>query len=64
MPPPEVLTPTDLDNIKESLQQLDDADSLIEQAQRAGIEVAGFKDSSRNARDKLLRLKQAFFPGE
>ena len=64
MPNGKVLTDNDLASMKEGLAQLDDADSLIEQARRAGIDVDEFSRNSKSARDQLLRLKQAFFPGE
>ncbi len=60
----EVFTDADLDQIKEGLARLDDADELIAQAQRAGIDTEEFSKSSRNGRDQLLKLKQAFFPGK
>lgn len=61
MPPTHVLTDTDLENIKGGLKQLDDADLLIEQAQRAGIVVDDLRTRSREGRERLLRIKQAFF---
>lgn len=64
MPNQKVLTDTDLESIKGGIERLDDADALIEQAQRAGIVVDDLRVRSREGRDRLMRLKQAFFPGE
>lgn len=58
------LTDADLIELKRNLAELDKADKLIEQADRAGIDVAGQKEGARQARDKLMKMKQAFFPGK
>lgn len=54
----------DLQNINEAIKRLDDAQSLIEQATRAGINVEVFKKRQLEARDRLTKVKQAFFPGK
>lgn len=54
----------DLVELKQKLVELDKADKLIEQASRAGIDVASQKDRTRELRDKLMKMKQAFFPGQ
>ena len=60
----EPLTAQDLDNIKKALQQLDAANSLIEKASRAGINVDAYRTRQADARDRLMKIKQAFFPTE
>lgn len=57
------LTESDLDDINRSLQRLDDASVIMDRARQAGIDVTAFEQRQRDARDKLLKLKQAFFPG-
>ena len=64
MPPQRPLTDQDLDDINTALTDLEEAQALIEQAQRAGIEVEEFRGRGREARDKLLRIKQTFFAGQ
>ncbi len=58
------LTSTDLVELKKNLTELDKAEKMIEQAQRAGIDVGTQKERATEMRDKLMRLKQAFFPGQ
>ena len=31
--------------------------------QQAGIDVEGFRQAARESKDKLLAIKQSFFPG-
>ncbi len=57
------LTETDLDDINRALTRLEDANALIEKATMAGIDVQPFQQRSREARDRLMKIKQAFFPG-
>lgn len=58
------LGPEDLAELKVKLTELDQADKLIEQAVRAGIDVSGQQVKTRELRDKLVKMKQAFFPGQ
>lgn len=58
------LTDADLVELKKNLEELDKADKLIDQALRAGIDVGTQKDRAKEARDKLMRMKQAFWPGK
>lgn len=58
------LTETDRDDIDRALARLDDADSLIQKAQQAGIDVEPFRARARENKDRLLKIKQAFFPGQ
>lgn len=58
------LGPDDLVELKQKIVELDQADKLIEQAVRAGIDVSGQQEQTRELRDKLMKMKQAFFPGQ
>jgi len=60
----EPLTQADLERINSSLKSLDDADSIIERAKRAGIPLDEQEKESRDSRAQLLRIKQTFFPGQ
>ncbi len=57
------LTDADLVELNAKLIQLDEADLQIDKATRAGIDVSSQKERAREMRDKLLKMKQAFFPG-
>ena len=58
------LTDQDLEDLNKALDDSRDADSLIEQAQRAGLDVEAFRVRNREARERLGRIKQTFFPGK
>lgn len=58
------LTPADLDDINRALTRLDDADDLIQKASQAGIDVEPFRARARENKDRLLKIKQSFFPGQ
>ncbi len=58
------LTETDLTDINRALARLDDAEGLITKAQQAGIDVAPFRERASANRDRLLKIKQSFFPGQ
>lgn len=64
MPPQNPLTEQDLEEINRALETATDAQSLIDQAARAGLDVEEFRARARDARDRLLRIKQTFFPGQ
>ena len=64
MPVPNPLTDQDLQDLDRALQDSRDADELIEMAQRAGLDVKVFRDRNREARERLGRIKQTFFPGK
>lgn len=53
----------DLTEINESIKALDEADKLIDQAVRAGIDISDKREESRQSRERLMKIKQAFFPG-
>jgi hypothetical protein len=59
----QVLSETDLTRINQALAQLDRADQVIDMANRAGIPVDQFQKDAKDRRDKLLRIKNTFFPG-
>ena len=62
--PQEILTDSDLVQIKQSLKELDDADQLIRQAKAAGIPMDEQERLVKDTRDRLTRIKGAFFPGK
>lgn len=64
MPPPNPLTPQDLVDLDKALVDADDAGQLIEQAQQAGIDVDAFRTRLRDGRERLVRIKRTFFPGQ
>jgi hypothetical protein len=57
------LTESDLNKINDSLRRLDEADEMIRRAKTAGLDMASQEQQSRENRDRLQKLKQAFFPG-
>jgi hypothetical protein len=61
--PKEVLTEQDLDQINGALAEIDEAEGIIAQAKHAGIDLTPQEVQARETKDKLLRIKQAFFPG-
>lgn len=64
MPNPQgPLTDADLQEITRRLSELDEADRLIEQSIRGGIDMVEQQKRSRELRDQLQRIKQSFFPG-
>lgn len=58
------LSQDDLTELKAKLADLDTADKLIDQAKRAGIDMTTQLDRARELRDRLVKLKQAFWPGQ
>lgn len=64
MPPPNPLTEQDLERINTGLAQAREAQELIDMASRAGIDVEEFRVRARDSQEKLLRMKQVFFPGQ
>ena len=58
------LTETDLADINRALERLQDAETLIQRAAQARIDVTAFQSRAREAKDRLLAIKQAFFPGQ
>ena len=53
-----------LDQLKDRLKELDQADILLDKSVRAGIDVSSQKAKSAELRQQLLRFRQAFFPGQ
>ena len=64
MPPQNPLTDQDLLDLDKALDDSRDADSLIEMAQQAGLDVEAFRTRNREARERLVRIKRTFFPGK
>jgi hypothetical protein len=58
------LTPADKEQIDEAMKRLDAADSLVERARLAGIDVEPFRQRAREARERLTKIRQAFFAGQ
>lgn len=58
------LTDIDFVELKAKLADLDKVDLMIDKAIRAGIDVSVQKERARETRDKLMKMKQAFFPGQ
>lgn len=56
-------TEDDLVELNKRLGDLADAERLIEQSQRAGIDMAEQTKRARELKEQLMRLKQSFFPG-
>lgn len=59
----EPLTETDLQDIDRALTRLGDAEALMVKAQQAGIDIEAFRQRARESKDRLLAIKQSFFPG-
>lgn len=59
----EPLTEQDFTDLKDRLKALDEADQLIDKAIRGGVDMTEQRQRSKELRDQLLRLRQAFFPG-
>lgn len=57
------LTDSDLDRINQSLAELTRAEQLIDTAARAGIDVTAQRERAKETKARLLKMKQAFFPG-
>ena len=57
------LTEEDLVQINAALTEIDDAEGIIAQAKAAGIDLGRQEVQARETKEKLLRIKQAFFPG-
>ncbi len=59
----EVLGERDLEQINNALVEIEDAEGVIAQAKQAGIPLDRQETEARETKEKLLRIKQAFFPG-
>ncbi len=57
------LTEHDLEQINAALVEIESAEGIIAQAKVAGIELGRQEVQARETKEKLLRIKQAFFPG-
>ncbi len=57
------LTEQDLEQINAALTEIESAEGIIAQAKAAGIPLERQEVQARETKDKLLRIKQAFFPG-
>lgn len=61
--PVEVLTENDLNQINSALAEIASAEGIIAQAKAAGIPLERQEEQARETKEKLLRIKSAFFPG-
>ena len=57
------LSERDLEQINAALVEIESAEGLIAQAKQAGIDLGRQEELARETKEKLLRIKQAFFPG-
>jgi len=57
------LTEDDLSQINAALVEIESAEGIIAQAKQAGIDLTPQEAQARETKEKLLRIKQAFFPG-
>lgn len=57
------LTESDLEQINAALVEIESAEGIIAQAKAAGITLERQEVQARETKEKLLRIKQAFFPG-
>lgn len=57
------LTENDLQQINAALTEIESAEGIIAQAKAAGIPLERQEVQARETKEKLLRIKQAFFPG-
>lgn len=61
--PPGPLTDADFEDLKAQLKNLDEAERVLDQATRGGIDVSEQRARSRELRERVTKLKNAFFPG-
>ena len=57
------LSDRDLEQINNALVEIESAEQVIAQAKQAGIDLSRQETEARETKEKLLRIKQAFFPG-
>lgn len=61
--PESPLTEQHLQSLNEAQASLTRLDEMIRRAKQAGLDVTAFESQARETRERILRLKQAFFPG-
>lgn len=59
-----IATSENLQKIQRGIEAAEEAEEIIQLAKQAGLEVDAQEKRNRDARAKLLRLKQTFFPGQ
>lgn len=57
------LTETHFNNIVEGIRRADEAIAAAEKAALAGIDLSSVRQQAIEARDRLLKVKQVYFPG-
>lgn len=60
----QILTDADREQLKRSLDDLNEVEEMIRQAERAGLDVSAQKERAQQARSQIIRIRQAFFPGQ
>lgn len=63
-PPVSPLGDKELADIKQSLKQLDEAQEQVNLAKRAEFDVSAEEQKIREARTKLQKIRQVYFPNE
>lgn len=58
------LTHMHLGQIQDALRVIDQAEKQIELARRAGIDVSKQDSECKESKEKLLRIKNVYFPGQ
>lgn len=53
-----------LQSVNSQIEALDRADDSIRRAEIAGMDMSAQKKAARETRQRLLKLKQAYFPGQ
>lgn len=63
-PPVSPLNDRDLEAIKSSLKQLEEAQAQVDLARRADFDVSAEEEKIKQARAKLQKIRQVYFPNE
>ena len=50
--------------LRENLAYIEEAMQHVATAKRAGVDVSKYEDQLKDARDKTLAIKNAYFPGK
>lgn len=61
--PRDILNEADFVRIQDGIQASEAALALIDLSKQAGIDVSTFEQTAKANRDKLLKIKNTFFPG-
>lgn len=58
------LTPQDKIRLDDAQKRLTEAQELIRQARQAGFDVSALDARAQEMRGQIIKIKQAFFPGQ